>query len=121
MAKTGYTQLVAPLMNLSKVTRTCINLQPIMMNVKWGEKQWTQLHHCASKGLISSVKRLLSIRKNDVNARNTNEGTSLHRAARKDRIEIIQLLIQNGAKVNARGNDGRIPLHRSAQEGHIEN
>ena len=36
MAKAGHTQLVAPLMNLSKVTRTCIHLQPIMMNVKLG-------------------------------------------------------------------------------------
>jgi hypothetical protein len=36
MAKAGHTQLVAPLMNLSKVTRNCIHLQPIMMNVKFG-------------------------------------------------------------------------------------
>jgi hypothetical protein len=36
MAKAGHTQLVAPLMNLSKVTRNCIHLQPIMMNVKLG-------------------------------------------------------------------------------------
>ena len=33
MAKAGHTQLIAPLMNLSKVTRTCIHLQPLMMNV----------------------------------------------------------------------------------------
>jgi hypothetical protein len=40
MAKAGHTKLVAPLMNLSKVTRTCIHLQPIMMNVKLG--RWGQ-------------------------------------------------------------------------------
>jgi hypothetical protein len=29
MAKAGHTQLVAPLMNLSKVTRTCIHFNPL--------------------------------------------------------------------------------------------
>ena len=62
MAKAGHTQLVAPLMNLSKVTRTCIHLQPIMMNVKLGRYGFTQLHHCAWNGFKTSVKRLLSIR-----------------------------------------------------------
>ena len=46
MAKAGHTQLVAPLMNLSKVTRNCIHLQPIMMNVK-NRRGRTQLHFCA--------------------------------------------------------------------------
>jgi hypothetical protein len=57
MAKAGHTQLVAPLMNLSKVTRTCIHLQPIMMNVKLGWRGFTQLHHCAENGsqLVSNV------------------------------------------------------------------
>jgi hypothetical protein len=57
MAKAGHTQLVAPLMNLSKVTRTCIHLQPIMMNVKLGERGETQLHHCARmvSQLVSNV------------------------------------------------------------------
>jgi hypothetical protein len=57
MAKAGHTQLVAPLMNLSKVTRTCIHLQPIMMNVKLGERGRTQLHHCARmvSQLVSNV------------------------------------------------------------------
>jgi hypothetical protein len=41
MANSGHTELIAPLMNLSKVTRTCIHLQPIMMNVKLGRDQKT--------------------------------------------------------------------------------
>ena len=67
MAKAGHAQLVAPLMNLSKVTRTCIHLQPIMMNVKFVRWGRTQLHHCAINGLTTSVKRLLSIRNITVN------------------------------------------------------
>jgi len=67
MAKAGHTQLIAPLMNLSKVTRTCDHLQAVMMNVKLGKEEATQLHHCATFGFISGVIRLLSIRNIDVN------------------------------------------------------
>jgi hypothetical protein len=79
MAKAGHTQLVAPLMNLSKVTRTCIHLQPIMMNVKLGRRGRTQLHHCVENGLTTSVKRLLSIRNINVNVKDDEYGeTPLH-------------------------------------------
>ena len=78
MAKAGHTKLVAPLMNLSKVTRTCIHLQPIMMNVK-NRRGRTQLHFCARKGLTSSVKRLLSIHNINVNVKDDELGwTPLH-------------------------------------------
>jgi hypothetical protein len=120
MAKAGHTQLVAPLMNLSKVTRTCIHLQPIMMNVTLGRYGRTQLHHCAKNGLIYSVNRLLSIRNINVNMKNVNGWTPLHEAAFKGHIEIARLLLQNGAEVNAKGNGGWTPLHCSACDGHVE-
>jgi ankyrin repeat protein len=120
MAKAGHTQLVAPLMNLSKVTRNCIHLQPLMMNVKWGVNQWTQLHYCAIEGHTSSVKRLLSIRYIDVNARSRQRSTPLHFAAQDGHIEIAQLLIEKGADVNAKVDDGRTPVFRPTQEGHVE-
>jgi hypothetical protein len=58
MAKAEHTPLVAPLMNLSKVTRTCIHLQPIMMNLKLGRWGQTQLHHFVQRmvsQLVSNV------------------------------------------------------------------
>jgi hypothetical protein len=119
MAKAGHTQLVAPLMNLSKVTRTCIHLQPLMMNVKFGRYGQTQLHHCARKGLTSSVKRLLSIRNITVNVKDVNGWTPLHYAALNGNIEITRLL-QNGAEVNAKDRWDRTPLHCSVYHGHVE-
>jgi hypothetical protein len=120
MAKAGHTQLVAPLMNLSKVTRTCIHLQPIMMNVKnmYGE---TQLHHCAVNGLTTSVIRLLSIRNINVNVKDDENGsTPLHRAAANGHIEISRLLLQNGADVNVKDDGGNTPLHWAAEEDNID-
>jgi hypothetical protein len=121
MAKAGHTQLVAPLMNLSKVTRTCIHLQPIMMNVKFGRYGRTQLHHCARKGLTTSVKRLLSIRNINVNVKDDVSGwTPLHYAADEGHIEIAGLLLQNGAEVNAKDRWDRTPLHLAAYNGHVD-
>ena len=120
MAKAGHTQLVAPLMNLSKVTRTCIHLQPIMMNVKLGRYGETQLHHCARKGFTTSVKRLLSIRNINVNVKDVNGSTPLHYAASNGHIEIIRLLLQNGAEVNAKDDSGWTPLHDAAYHGHVD-
>jgi hypothetical protein len=121
MAKAGHTQLVAPLMNLSKVTRTCIHLQPIMMNVKLGWRGMTQLHFCAVNGFTTSVKRLLSIRNINVNVKDDESGwTPLHDAARNGHIEIARLLLQNGADANAKDNDGNTPLYWASFQGHVD-
>jgi hypothetical protein len=121
MAKAGHTQLIAPLMNLSKVTRNCIHLQPIMMNVKLGRRGKTQLHHCAENGVTTSVKRLLSIRNINVNVKDDIYGfTPLHYAARYGHIEIARLLLLNGADVNARSNGGWTPLHLAAIFGNVD-
>jgi hypothetical protein len=122
MAKAGHTQLVAPLMNLSKVTRNCIHLQPIMMNVKLGRRYGrTQLHFCAIYGLTTSVKRLLSIRNINVNVKDDLSGaTPLHYAAANGYVEITHLLLQNGADVNVKNNGGSTPLHSAAIFGHVD-
>ena len=120
MAKAGHTQLVAPLMNLSKVTRNCIYLKAIMMNVK-NRRGKTQLHHCAREGFTTSVKRLLSIRNINVYVKDDKDrSTPLHDAAYNGHVEIANLLLQNGAELNARRDNGDTPLHDAADKGHVE-
>jgi ankyrin repeat protein len=92
-----------------------------MMNVKLGRRGQTQLHHCVRNGLTSSVERLLSIRNINVNLKDDVYGaTPLHEAAWKGQIEIARLLVENGAEVNARYNNGSSPLQRSVRNGHID-
>lgn len=110
MAKAGHTALVAPLMNLSKATRNCDHLQSIMMNVKMGKEQNTQLHHCVDKGMIASVKRLLTIRNIDVDARNERKQTPLSIASCSDYEEIVRMLVDKGADVNAKDDMSHTPI-----------
>jgi hypothetical protein len=118
MAKAGHTQLVAPLMNLSKVTRTCVHIQPIMMNVKLGRRGRTQLHHCAWNGFTTSVKRLLSIRNINVNVKdNWNGITPLHWAVENGNDDIARLLLLYGAEVNSRDRNGSTPVYLAASNG----
>jgi hypothetical protein len=121
VAKAGFVKEVAPLMNISKVTRNCIHLQPIMMNVKLGRRGRTQLHFCAENGFTSSVKRLLSIRNINVNVKDDWNGmTPLHEAASNYNVEIVRLLLQNGADVNAKSKGGYIPLHYAVIDGRTD-
>ena len=110
MAKAGHTALVSPLMNLSKATRNCDHLQSIMMNVKMGKEQNTQLHHCVDKGMIASVKRLLTIRNIDVDARNERKQTPLSIASCSDYEEIVRMLVDKGADVNAKDDMSHTPV-----------
>ena len=121
VAKAGFVKEVAPLMNISKVTRYCIHLQPIMMNVKLGRMEEAQLHFCAENGFTSSVKRLLSIRNINVNVNDDWNGmTPLHEAASNYNVEIVRLLLQNGADVNAKSKGGYIPLHYAVIDGRTD-
>ena len=49
--------------------------------------------------------------------REENNETALHRAARKGYFEVAEILLQNGAKANARNNLMETPLHLASYNG----
>jgi hypothetical protein len=52
-----------------------------------------------------------------VNARAENDWTALHGAAGSENSQNIQILLEAGADMNARGEDGATPLHLAARYG----
>ena len=80
------------------------NYQPVI---------WT----AAESGDIDSVKYTLFKYPQCVNKPDLIKQTPLHWAARSGRYEMCKLLIEKGADVNAKSNDGSTPLHWAAIKG----
>jgi ankyrin repeat protein len=52
----------------------------------------------------------------DINLRNHEGQTALHKASRRDRIDIIHLMLKHGPDVNALDSNGSTPLHLAISE-----
>ena len=78
---------------------------------KHGGKHGT-IHGAADGGDIEAVKKFLAAG-TDVNVMDNMVRTPLHRAAENDRKQVAELLIAEGADVNAKGDDGT-PLQFAA-------
>ena len=78
------------------------------------------IHDAVGTGNIEAVKQHLAAG-TDVNAKADENGwTPLHGAALSGHKEIAELLIAEGADVNADDGGGGTPLHRAAAAGHRE-
>ena len=74
----------------------------------------------AREGDFKTMERLLaSIRPSKVqkilNQLDSNKISILHYAARYDHLDIVKLLVEKGADINIRGDDGLTPLHFCAR------
>jgi YVTN family beta-propeller protein len=68
-----------------------------------------------ARGDLEETKKLLRTRKDRLNARRAQGGsTPLSEAALHGRIEIAKFLLEQGANVNATNNDGNTPMHVAA-------
>jgi ankyrin repeat protein len=66
---------------------------------------------------VEVVRILLNVEGIDVNAKDNEEKTPLHRAAMSNNDRIVTLLLDKGAALFAQDNDGSTPLHLAAAEG----
>lgn len=78
------------------------------------------LHTATCRNYQELAKRLIA-RGVDVNYQDYGGGTPLHAAAENGLIEMVELLIANGAQVSAKSKfDASTPLHHAAEKGFVE-
>ena len=98
------------------------NFQMMVMNRTRNTLHWSlgfpktvspdaEIFKSARAGLIVNVKRLLSLRKASANDTTVFGTTLLHSASKSGNMELVRLLIQEGADVNSQDEDGESPLH----------
>ena len=71
------------------------------------------------KGDVEEVKQCLTLGE-DVNLRGLGNMTPLHRAAQNGRKEMVELLIESGADVNAETDSGETPLDWAINSRHVK-
>ncbi|XP_077992722.1 poly [ADP-ribose] polymerase tankyrase-2-like [Glandiceps talaboti] len=74
----------------------------------------------AKKGCLARVQKLVT--PENINCRDSQgrNSTPLHLAAGYNNVEVAELLLENGADVNARDKGGLIPLHNASSYGHVD-
>lgn len=73
--------------------------------------QWTPLHWAVRRGQVENVRNLIG--REDIEARDFQGRTPLHIAVLSGHDAIVELLLRNGADVNARDQWGITPLRRA--------
>ncbi|XP_037282479.2 tankyrase isoform X1 [Rhipicephalus microplus] len=74
----------------------------------------------AKKGNLARVMKLVTTE--NINCRDSQgrNSTPLHLAAGYNNLEVAELLLENGADVNAQDKGGLIPLHNASSYGHLD-
>jgi ankyrin repeat protein len=88
------------------------------VNASTGRSGLTALHWAVINNRSQMVIFLLD-HNADLEHRNQWGGTALHQAASSDRVKanVVSILLERGAKVNARNAKGCTPLHNAADQG----
>lgn len=77
------------------------------------------LHSASRNGDLELARKLIIVEKFDVNERDQHSRTPLHLASWAGHADIVQLLCENGAQVNATAADDMAAIHFAAQKGHV--
>ena len=86
-------------------------------------KNWTPLHRASELGRVGAARVLLEHGGVYANARDANNATPLHLASDskywdEGLLDVVRLLLQHGADIHARDDEGRTPFMRATAKGH---
>ena len=76
----------------------------------------------AKNGYLETVKLILEVMPETVDCRDVDgrESTPLHFAAGYNHPEVVKLLLDSGADIEAKDKGGLVPLHNACSYGHFE-
>ncbi len=80
----------------------------------------TKLHHAAFSGDTELAENLLKRRSTQIDYRDKNGNTPLHLAVRQNHLEMVKLLVEKGADMEAANNAGLTPLSDARVRGFKE-
>jgi ankyrin repeat protein len=82
----------------------------------------TMLHHAAFGGQMDAVKGILALgasgQKLDLDALDVAGFAPLHYAVDRGHLDVVKVLLEEGANVNTKDENRRTPLHLAALKGH---
>jgi ankyrin repeat protein len=78
------------------------------------------IHEYAAAGNVAAVTQDLATNSGDLNLPDDAGRTPLHLAATHCQTEVVQLLLDKGARIDAKATGGATPLHLAAQAGCAE-
>ncbi len=105
-----------------------LKMEPRKSNIYWVDAKIIEefrnhkqeIHQAAKEGKFDAVKKMLKEDPDLVNAIDSDGLTPLHLAAEYGHRQIVELLLQEGADINAKSGFKRTPLHFAASSGHDE-
>jgi integrin-linked kinase len=108
-------------LELTRSMKTVISnsrVEPVKMGTM---AQPADIFHLSKKGdSVMSIKLWLDNTENDINQVDDHWFTPLHWAARYGHKQVVELLIDRGARVSAKNRGDDTPLHNACQCGHLE-
>ncbi|RYP78795.1 hypothetical protein DL769_003131 [Monosporascus sp. CRB-8-3] len=76
---------------------------PPLQDTSWMDtRKWTSLHLACEAGSTQQVRELLQQDVVDIDARGLRDRTALHVAAQNGHLEVVKVLVQHGANLDAR-------------------
>jgi ankyrin repeat protein len=90
------------------------------LNQRPSQPKATPLYYAAACGFRSLAERLIAVSPGQVNVEGGCYVFPLHVASHRGHVDVIRLLLEHGADVNAKANYNRTSLHFASELGHIE-